>query len=310
MESFAASAGIFRLSIWTSLYWDLSPEDALRHIADQGWEYVDLSCEHFGELWRADWKRVDDWRALANELGVTPWQCHLLMDLNLAASDITEQKLNVNRCAEYLRLASRLGIKNAVLHPGWLSKECPGPPSQVRGLMTSGLAMLVPVCAATNVRLAIENMVPPYFGVETSHLVALAEATAPEYIGICYDSSHAMVAQQSIPESLITCGRQLFCLHLSDSDGSADQHLLPYEGAVDWSGLVAGLQKIAFEGPLNFELPSLSCRPLPVRDAALPYIQRLMTFAATGGDCCYPRRTESISEFCHNGWFDPQWGYS
>ena len=90
-----AAAGLFPLSIWTSLYWDLSPEDAVRHIADQGWSAIDLSCEHLGELWRSGGQRQDDWRALAEDLSVTPHQCHLFMDLNLATPDPDELDLKL-----------------------------------------------------------------------------------------------------------------------------------------------------------------------------------------------------------------------
>jgi len=176
-----ASAGPFRLSIWTSLYWDLSPEDALRHIADQGWGAVDLSCEHLGVLWRADdADRVKAWRALAEELDVQPYQCHLFMDLNLVAPD--ERALNIDRCAEHLRLASRLGVENAVMHRGWVRKGEQGPDDDIRDAMTESLTRLAPTCAETGVRIAVENMMGG-FGTQIADLTTLAQATDPEWIG-------------------------------------------------------------------------------------------------------------------------------
>ncbi|MBM3499969.1 MAG: sugar phosphate isomerase/epimerase [Armatimonadetes bacterium] len=304
-----ASAGEFRLSIWTSLYWDLSPEDVLRHIADLGWGVIDLSCEHFGELWRSEAPRVDGWRGLAEELGITPWQCHLFMDLNLASADADERADMIGRCAEHLRLAGRLGVRNAVLHPGWLRRGQLSSVDRVRANLTSSLGELAPICRETGVRLAVENMVPPEFGVHPSELVGLAEAVDPAQIGICFDSSHANMSKLPTRETVAACGTHLFCLHLSDNDGSGDQHRVPYEGTADWPGLVAGLREIGYAGPLNFEIPSLSPRPLAVRDAALAYVQRAMHFAAEGGDCCYLRRPDSIRDFCRQGWFDPKFGY-
>ena len=304
-----ASAGEFELSIWTSLYWDLSPEDCLRHIADLGWGAIDLSCEHFGELWRSDASRTDAWRTLAEGLGIVPWQCHLFMDLNLASADADERGDMVERCAEHLRLAGRLGVRNAVLHPGWLRRGQLSAVGQVRANLAGSLRALVPVCAETGVRLAVENMVPPEFGVHPSELVALAEAVDPAHIGICFDSSHANMSKLPTRESVAACGTHLLCLHLSDNDGSGDQHRVPYEGTVDWPGLMESLRGIDYQGPLNFEIPSLSPRPLAVRDAALAYVQRAMQFAATGGDCCYVRRPEPVREFCRQGWYDPKFGY-
>ena len=306
----SATAGPFTLSIWTSLYWDLSPEDALRHIADQGWGAIDLSCEHLGELWRADDNaRVDAWRGLAEDLRVTPWQCHLFMDLNLAAPDPDERALMVARCEEHLRLSGRLGVRNAVLHSGWLKKGEPGPAEVIETAMEASVAQLVPACAETGVRLAVENTMGPHFGTAIADLVRLADSADPRHIGICYDSSHGNASGFDAREAVTECGEHLFCLHLSDNDGSGDQHRLPYEGTVDWPGLVTGLPEVGYCDPVNFELPSLSSRPLAVRDAALSYVQRLMHYAASGADCCYIRRDESIRDFCRQGWFDPTFGY-
>ena len=304
-----ASAGEFSLSIWTSLYWDLSPEDAVRHTADLGWGAIDLSCEHFGELWRSDASRIDAWRTLAEELDITPWQCHLFMDLNLASASPDERADMVGRCAEHLRLASRLGVRNAVVHTGWLRKGVSGPHEQVRANLVASLGGLAPVCAETGVRLAVENMMAPDFGVPPQDLADLAEEVGPGQIGICFDSSHANASKLPTHEAVRACGKHLFCLHLSDNDGSGDQHRVPYEGTVDWPGLAAGVREIGYDGPLNFEIPSLSPRPLAIRDAALAYVQRAMQYAATGADCCYRRREESVREFCRQGWYDPQFGY-
>jgi sugar phosphate isomerase/epimerase len=196
-----------------------------------------------------------------------------------------------------------------VLHPGWLRKGQPSPHEQVRSNLVASLGELAPVCAETSVRLAVENMAPPEFGVHPSSLVELAEAVDPAQIGICFDSSHANMSKLPTRETVTACGKQLFCLHLSDNDGSGDQHRAPYEGSVDWPGLIEGLREIGYRDPLNFEVPSLSPRPLAIRDAALAYVQRAMQYAATGGDCCYLRRGEPIREFCRQGWYDPKFGY-
>ncbi|HJN15926.1 MAG TPA: sugar phosphate isomerase/epimerase [Armatimonadota bacterium] len=302
-----ASAGGFRLSIWTSLYWDLSPEDALRHIADQGWGAVDLSCEHLGVLWRADdADRIEAWRALAEELGVRPYQCHLFMDLNLVTPD--ERQLNIDRCAEHLRLASRLGVENAVMHRGWIKKGERGPDSVIRDAMTESLTRLAPTCAETGVRIAVENMMGG-FGTQISDLTTLAQATDPEWIGICYDSSHGNASELDGHGAITECGEHLFTLHLSDNDGSGDQHRVPYEGTVDWPGIMRALGEIGYDSPVNFELPSLSGRPLAVRDAALAYTHRVIDAATTGADGRYARRDESVSDFCRQGWYDPKFGY-
>ena len=246
---------------------------------------------------------------IREELGIEPYQCHLFMDMNLASADPDERSTMEGLLAELLEFASRLGVRHAVFHPGWQRKGEPGPPDVVRAAMEESLKRVAPKARETGVRLAVENTMGPVFGADPADLARLAEATDSEYVGICLDSSHANAEGREAREAVLACGKSLFCLHLSDNDGSGDQHRLPYDGTVNWVALVDALNEVGFEGPLNFELPALSTRPLPVRDAAFSYLQQIMQFAATGAECCYITREESMREYIRQGWYDPQFGY-
>jgi len=210
---------------------------------------------------------------------------------------------------ELLRFAGRLGIENAVFHPGWQRKAEPGPPDVVRKAMEESLRKVLPEVREAGVRIAVENTMGPVFGADPADLARLAEAVDLEHVGICLDSSHANAQGLQARDAVLACGESLFCLHLSDNDGSGDQHRLPFEGTVDWVALLEALGEVGFSGPLNFELPALSARPLPVRDAAFSYLQQVVQFAATGGDCCYRTREESMREYIRQGWHDPKFGY-
>jgi sugar phosphate isomerase/epimerase len=39
-----------------------------------------------------------------------------------------------------------------------------------------------------------------------------------------------------------------------DNGGRSDEHLVPFEGTIDWEAATIGLQKIGYEGVLVFEL--------------------------------------------------------
>ena len=51
-------------------------------------------------------------------------------------------------------------------------------------------------------------------------------------LGFCFDSSHANLKDQFY--LLEDHGNRLSALHLSDNDGSADQHRLPFDGKIDF----------------------------------------------------------------------------
>ena len=68
-----------KLSVWSSYYYHLSPEDALRSFKAHGYDYCELSSEHSEALLnRGDAKAVGaEFGKFARELGVTVLQGHL-----------------------------------------------------------------------------------------------------------------------------------------------------------------------------------------------------------------------------------------
>ena len=70
---------------------------------------------------------------------------------------------------------------------------------------------------------------------------------------MCYDHGHDLIGKYS---------DLLYCTHLNDNlgmSGSAitwldDLHLLPFDGAADWEGIVSRLQAVHYRGDLTFEV--------------------------------------------------------
>ncbi|MGD8240064.1 MAG: sugar phosphate isomerase/epimerase family protein [Armatimonadota bacterium] len=266
------------LGMWTSLFWDVPVEEALRKLAGHGWKHVDLSCEHLRELTEGeDPGRIEGVRELADSLGMNLWQCHGFMDLKLADDDESVRGKSEAVLAQHLRLAGRLGVGTVVVHPGAGSNA---DPELVRERLVQSLGRLLPVAQEAGVRVAVENMMKKTFGVQPADLVALAEAVDPRRVGICFDTSHANAVEMDSAEGIRACGESLFALHLSDNDGSGDQHMPPYFGTVHWPAVLSALREIRFPGPLTFEVPYLSRWPRPVRDGVFAFIEVAMRHAA------------------------------
>jgi len=71
--------------------------------------------------------------------------------------------------------------------------------------------------------------------------------------GFCYDTGHHNCYCPQL-DLLAQYGSRLMALHLHDNDGTADQHLLPLEGTIDWAVTMHKLAKTGYMGPLTFEL--------------------------------------------------------
>lgn len=77
------------------------------------------------------------------------------------------------------------------------------------------------------------------------------------HIGVCYDISHAHIARKDL--SILERYRdRLFSIHISDDLSRNDDHLLPYDGEVDWKGFKRAFKTLSFKGVFMIESSMLS----------------------------------------------------
>src|SRR6202049_1543229 len=88
------------------------------------------------------------------------------------------------------------------------------------------------------VTLAIENT--PGEMATPVNLKNFLEQTRLSNVKICFDSGHAHL-EGGVPEALEIVRDYVATTHLHDNRGERDDHLLPYEGTIDWSATLAAL---------------------------------------------------------------------
>jgi len=151
--------------------------------------------------------------------------------------------INVNR-AEF---AARVGASVLVLH---LPPRPVPDPAQATPAALAAVRMLLPPCRELGVRLAAENLVGP------AHVPAFFDALfdefAPDELGFCYDTGHALIAGRT--DLLRRYLDRLIATHLHDNDGRADQHRLPGEGEVDWPTVLGAIKGSGYVGTVNLEV--------------------------------------------------------
>ena len=88
-----------------------------------------------------------------------------------------------------------------------------------------------------------------------------------ENVGFCWDTGHEICYNHS-KDMMALYGDRLLCTHLEDNLGISDYngkifwtddlHLLPFDGAADWQGIVHRLNRYNYNGELTFELNKTS----------------------------------------------------
>ncbi len=139
---------------------------------------------------------------------------------------------------------------------------------------------LIPAAIETGVKICFENMFAddgsgnllPYFNAdEACHIIdTLNDIAGAKVFGFCYDIGHANITGRNLHDDVCTYADRLMCLHIHENDGLHDQHMIPYTqrrpgtntGYTDWEGLIDGLIKIGYNGPINCEVhPALNIAP-------------------------------------------------
>lgn len=96
------------------------------------------------------------------------------------------------------------------------------------------------------IRIAFENT--KLFG----YLEYLFAHISNSNIGICYDSGHCHCHFDD-KFNWEMFKNKIFALHLHDNDKSRDQHLLPFDGTIDWEVLVKNLKEANYNGNVILE---------------------------------------------------------
>ncbi len=241
--------------MWTSIYIEDSLADALPRLHAQGWRYCELSCEHLGKL--AETSRepgvIQQVQSVLDALGMQMPQAHLFLQANIASSDEEKRYADLTRVLNELEVCAELGVRNAVIHPGGDASD------ELRSLRVNQFKILAERAEKVQVRIAIENMMDGKdvlrYGSRIGELHELIDAVGSDMLGICFDTSHANVQKLDIPAAVRECGDRLIATHISDNDGSGDQHKTPGYARIDWVPVVQAMHEMGYDGVFNLEIP-------------------------------------------------------
>ncbi len=150
-----------------------------------------------------------------------------------------------------LDVARTLPFRTLVLHlgaPGHVAGRHDNDPSAAR----RSLDVLVPYAAACGVQVALEVQTN---ALSTPDALAALLEDAHDWplAGICLDVGHARLLGDPVDAIEVASGH-IVASHVHDTHGSRDDHLVPYDGSIDWARALLAFQKVGYSGPWTFEL--------------------------------------------------------
>ena len=265
-----------KLSMWSSYYMDLSPEDAILELEKHGYGYTELSDEHSIVLMqRGDPEEIGKaFRSFAEDHHVQIPQGHLLLRAKITAAE------GIADVKKQLDLFRGIGIRRAVLHCDSLPEEPDLPLEEKRRRNLKALEELISYIRDTDMVLCLENLSNKSFTRSAEDLLFFIKQLGNTHLGICLDTGHLnLTGIQSQKAFIRDAGKHLKALHLADNEGVIDQHMMPFgRGKVDFTEVFDTLKEIGYNELYNFELPGERKAPLAIRGYKLEYIAKMTNY--------------------------------
>jgi sugar phosphate isomerase/epimerase len=172
--------------------------------------------------------------------------------LSVASPEEDERAAAVGEVERALHIARRIPVAALVVHLGVPRAEPAPGGGNGRAAARRSILELQPVAGALGVKLALEVLPNELSGARS--LVHFVEDDLDGTdVGICLDFGHAHL-DGDIVDAVETVSEHLIATHVHDNGGRTDDHLVPFEGTIDWAAALTSVQKVGYEGTLLLEI--------------------------------------------------------
>ena len=256
-----------RFGISTHLYHDQRlSRDHLAEIAAYGFESIELFAtrSHFDYHDESAIARLEGW---LQDTGLTLHGIHAPVaesflggawgpPFSNATTDPTRRTRSVREAGQALQVARRIRTGCLVVHLGTPTGQPLHQGDNSREAAIHSLEELYRLASPLDVRVAAE-VIPNDLSTAGSLVHMLEDELELPGVGICMDFGHAFLMGDLI-DAIETASGHVITTHIHDNGGTRDDHLVPFDGAIDWPGALTAAQKIGYEGTFLLELRNTS----------------------------------------------------
>lgn len=252
-----------RFGISTQLYLGQRlGRDHLREVATAGFDAVELHATRTHVDYHSD-SGVADLRGWLAEARLELESVHApvaegfsagrwLAPLNLASPDSALRERALHEALQALYVARRIPFRTLVVHAGLVKAQQPEPGANNRDAARRSIEALEAAARPLGVRVAVE-LVPNELSRASSLVHLVEDVLEAGATGICLDLGHARL-EGDVVDAVETVAEHVVLVHAHDNRGRHDDHLVPFDGSIDWPSTLTSLQKVGYDGTLVMEV--------------------------------------------------------
>lgn len=172
--------------------------------------------------------------------------------LTLASADADARARAMDETTRALQIARRIPFGVLVTHLGLPRTLDPSPTENSRDGARRSIDELQGLAGALGVRVALE-VIPNELSRVGSLVHFIEDVLDDSTAGVCLDFGHAHM-DGDLVDAIETVSEHLITTHVHDNRGRTDDHLVPFEGTIDWPAALTAVQKVGYDGTLVLEI--------------------------------------------------------
>ena len=172
--------------------------------------------------------------------------------LSLASTDADARARAVCEAEIALHIARRIPIRVLVAHLGLPRTQSASPDDNSRDAARRSVDELARAASPLGVRVAVE-VIPNELSRVGSLVHFIEEDLEAVDAGVCLDFGHAHMDGDLLDAIEIASGH-LASVHVHDNRGRTDDHLVPFDGTIDWPAAMTTLQKVGYDQTMMLEI--------------------------------------------------------
>ncbi len=283
-----------KISIESEMYvqdWN-NPLEGLMEAKKDGFDYLDMQlfCDtdkksDFFDCSEEEFaKKMAYIKECAQKAGITFCQAHGPWKYPTVDATPEGRAERFERFSRSIKGCGLLGIKYIAFHPlmpfdKWGETE--PDPKYANEINYEFYTRLCKVAEENDVIICFENMPfkAQYVSLPIPTFEFVQQINSP-YFKMCLDTGHAVMLGSDVGADTRKIGKGVIkILHVQDNDGTADQHICPGRGIIDWDDFCDALNEIEFDGIMNLE-----CRPHPEQLTEQEYLEEKAHFIKVAAD--------------------------
>jgi len=172
--------------------------------------------------------------------------------LTVASTEPEARAKAVAESEQALYVARRIPMKVLVVHLGLPRTQSDSPDDNSRDAARRSIDELRQFAPPLGVRVAVE-VIPNELSRAGSLVHFVEEDLEAADVGVCLDFGHAHM-DGDLLDAIETVSGHLITTHVHDNRGRTDDHLVPFDGTIDWPAAMTAIQKVGYDQTLLFEI--------------------------------------------------------